>query len=187
VNHASAHPLSPIVADHVVDPDRADLLHGIYVDAFQNLQQLAAARHLFTRSEFLDEMADPRIVKYSAWRDPDHPVALATVTTDLSAVTWISPHFFSHRHPELARRAAIHYLGFAMVTPGRGHYRLLERLVHAAVQPCLDDQGVLIYDVCGFNDRRLRLGRRSESLLNRVAPVRVEPVDVQTYYEASFP
>jgi hypothetical protein len=45
---------------------------------------------------------------------------------------------------------------------------------------------VLAYDVCAFNEQTVHLGRRSETLLKRLASVRVEAVDTQTYYEARF-
>ena len=176
----------PVEADHVISGVAAASLFDIYLRSFGDLRVRAAARHCLTAAEFDDEMSDARITKYTVWRGPSDPVALATVTTDLSAVTWISPAFFTSRHPEQAARQAIHYLGFALVVPGRGEYRLLERLVHEAVRPCLEQQGVLAYDVCAFNEQTIQLGRRSATLLRRLADVRVEAVDTQTYYEAVF-
>jgi len=176
----------PVEADATLSGAASASLYAIYLHSFRELQVRAAARHCLSPSEFDDEMGDSRITKYTVWRGPLDPVALATVTNDLSAVTWISPAFFTARHPEQAARRAIHYLGFALVIPGRGQYRLLERLVHEAVKPCVEQKGVLAYDVCAFNEQTIQLGRRSETLLKRLSPVRVEAVDTQTYYEARF-
>jgi len=176
----------PVAADCVLAADTAASLYEIYLQSFRQLRVKAAARHCLSPEEFRDDMRDERITKYTVWRGPQDPVALATVTTDLNAVTWISPAYYRRRHPEHAARQAIHYLGYALVTPGRGQYRLLERLVHEAVKPCVAQRGVLAYDVCAFNEQTMQLGRRSETLLRRLAAVRVEAVDTQTYYEASF-
>ena len=120
------------------------------------------------------------------WRSATEPVALATVTTDLDAVSWVSPEFFAARHPEHAARKAIYYLGIAMVAPHRGQFRLLERVVRELAAACVADHGVLAYDICAFNDATVRFGRRAEAILQRIAPVRVGVADTQTYYEALF-
>jgi hypothetical protein len=176
----------PVQADRVIGPARTEQLYEVYLESFGILRSTAAARHVLTPEEFRDEMEDPRIIKYSVWRSATEPIALATVTTDLEAVTWVSPEFFVTRHPERAARKAIYYLGFAMVAPQRGQFRLLERVVRELVADCVADRGVLAYDVCAFNEVTIRFGRRAEAILRRVAPVRVGVADTQTYYEATF-
>ncbi|HEY5845996.1 MAG TPA: hypothetical protein VIT42_04305 [Microlunatus sp.] len=173
-------------ADRVLSADQAERLHDIYLESFGILRTTAAARHVLSHAEFLDEMIDPRIVKYSVWRSASEPIALATVTNDLDAVTWVSPEFFAARHPQQAARKAIYYLGIALVAPQRGQFRLLERMVRELVAACVADRGVLAYDVCAFNDVTVRFGRRAEAILQRIAPVRVGVADTQTYYEALF-
>lgn len=173
-------------ADRVLSPEQAERLHDIYLESFGPLRITAAARHVLSQTDFLHEMYDPRILKYSVWQSPREPVALATVTNDLDAVTWVSPEFFAARHPEHAARRAIYYLGIALVAPRRGQFRLLERVVRELVGACVADRGVLAYDVCAFNDLTVRFGRRAEAILQRIAPVQVGVADTQTYYEALF-
>lgn len=176
----------PVQMEQVVEADRAAALYAMYLEAFGPLAARAAARHVIERDEFDHEMADARIRKYTIWRNPESPVALATITNDLAAMPWVSPDFFAARHPEQARRRAIHYLGLALVAPARGQFRLLERLVQEVVAECVEQRGVLAYDVCRWNDTRIRFGRRAEAILRRIAPVQVGVADVQTYYEAVF-
>lgn len=176
----------PVCRDEVVSGDAAERLYAMYLTSFDHLRAAAAARQVLHRDEFLDELADPRIIKYSVWRSPEEPVALATVTNQLDAVTWVSPDFFRAQHPTHAARQAIYYLGIALVAPGRGQYRLLERVVGELVASCVADKGVLAYDVCAFNELTVRFGRRTETLLTRIAPVEVSVADTQIYYQAVF-
>ena len=178
--------LWPVEVDRIITGSRAERLYGVYLECFSPLRTRAAARHVLTRREFLAEMSDLRIVKYTVWRSEDEPVALATVTNDLEAVTWVSPDFFAARYPEHAARGAIYYLGMAMVAPQRGQFRLLERVVRQLAAACVASRGVLAYDVCEFNDSTVHFGRRAEAALKRMAPVRVDVADIQTYYGARF-
>ena len=43
-------------ADRVLSPDQARRLHDIYLEAFGALRTSAAARHVLSDAEFLDEM-----------------------------------------------------------------------------------------------------------------------------------
>lgn len=178
--------LWPVTASHVITGGPAERLYEVYLEAFGPLRAAAAARHVLTVDEFRHEMGDERILKYTVWRSDTEPVALATVTNELEAVTWVSPDFFASRHPERASRKAIYYLGIALVAPGRGQYRVLERVVRQLVADCVAARGVLAYDVCMFNDATLKFGHRTEAALRRIAPVRVNVADTQTYYEALF-
>lgn len=176
----------PVTIDRVIDGERAEHLYRVYLACFGPLSTEAAARHVLHREEFLEEMADPRIDKFTVWRSATEPIALATVTNQPDAVAWISPGFFAARHPEQAARQAVYYLGIAMVAPGRGQYGLLERIVRELVKPCVAHRGVLAYDVCSYNERTIRFGRRAEAILQRIAPVEVRVADTQTYYQAVF-
>jgi hypothetical protein len=176
----------PVECELVVTPARAEHLYRVYLASFHHLRANAAARQILTAEEFFDEMVDPRIAKYTVWRDEADPVALATVTNELAAVAWISPDFYAAQHPEHAARNAIYYLGIALVVPGTGQHRLLERLVKELVRACVADRGVLAYDVCAHNNASVQFGRRAEAILHRVAPVEVSVADTQTYYQAVF-
>jgi hypothetical protein len=172
--------------ESVVPLARAQHLYRIYLASFHHLRVNAAARQILTSEEFFEEMADPRIDKYSIWRDADDPVALAMITNQLEAVAWISPEFYAAQHPEHAARNAIYYLGIALVSRGTGQHGLLERLGKELVGPCVADRGVLAYDVCAHNNVNVQFARRVEAILRRVAPVEVSVMDTQTYYQAVF-
>ncbi len=131
-------------------------------------------------------MSDLRIVKYTVWRSEDEPVALATVTNDLEAVTWVSPDFFAARYPEHAARGAIYYLGMAMVAPQRGQFRLLERVVRQLAAACVASRGVLAYDVCAFNDSTVQFRAPGRGCAAADRTGQVDVADTQTYYEARF-
>lgn len=176
----------PIELDDVIAGERSELLYRLYLESFGRLRTRAAARHVISRGEFEEEMGDSRVQKYTVWRTPTNPVALATITTHVDAMPWVSPEFFAARFPAHAARRAIYYLGLALVAPERGQYRLLERVVAEMVSDCAVQRGVLAYDVCRYNDTTVRFGRRAEAILRRIAPVRVGVADVQTYYEAVF-
>ena len=175
-----------MLVDDVIETERVARLYELYLESFSPLTRRAAARHLVSRDEFDHEMTDARILKYTVWRDRRTPVALATVTNSLEAMPWVSPDFYASRHPAQAARKAVYYLGFALVAPARGQYRLLERVVREVVADCAAEHGVLAYDVCAWNDTEIEFGRRAEAILRRMAPVRVGVADVQTYYEAVF-
>jgi hypothetical protein len=176
----------PVTIENKIMGGRAEDLYRVYLDSFAALGAKAASRQILSADEFYDELGDSRIVKYTVWRSDNDPVALATVTNQLSAVPWISPEFYASRHPAQAERNAIYYLGIALVAPGRGQFRILERLVQELVKPCLADKGVLAFDVCAFNDLTIRFGQRAETVLHRIAPVRVSVADTQIYYQAVF-
>lgn len=178
--------LTPIAHDRVLSADRAAALYPGYLAAFAHLRTEAAARHVLEEGEFTADMADPRIVKYTAWHSPTEPVAMATLTNELDAVPWISPDFFAARWPEHAARSAIYYLGFALAVPGRGQFKLLYRLLEEIARPIAAERGVLAYDVCTVNERALQFGRRAANGLARFAPVQVSVADTQIYYQAVF-
>lgn len=175
-----------VQVDRVLVGEAAESLHRLYLASFDHLRTEAAARQVLHPGEFLEEMADSRILKYTVWLSPTEPIALATVTNRLEAVTWVSPEFFAARHPAQAARSSIYYLGIALVTPGRRQYRLLERIVDELAAPCVAEKGVLAYDMCAFNNRTVRFAARAEAILKRLAPVQVDVADTQTYFEAKF-
>lgn len=167
-----------------IDAAGVDDLYGMYAAAFGPMRTRAAARHLLTAAEFTAEMGDKRIEKYVVWSDDDEPLGLATVTTDLSAVAWISPDFYAARYPQHAARGALLYLGYLLVRPGRGTYRVGRLLLDRIVERLVAQRAVCVFDVASFNDRRA-VGR-FVSGLPRAHGARVEAVDVQTYYGVTF-
>jgi GNAT superfamily N-acetyltransferase len=159
-------------------------LYDSYLAAFGPLRTRAAARHLLDADEFAAEMADERIEKYVAWQD-GVPIGLATLTGDLSAVPWVSPEFYAARYPEHAARGALLYLGYTLVHPDHEKQGVFARIAARIVRRCHEARAVCAFDVCGYNDDVHGIAR-SIAALSRSLPVKVETVDVQTYYGAVF-
>ena len=95
----TARRLWPVEVDRDLTGSRAERLYDVYLECFGRCAPGPRPGTSSRAAEFLDEMSDPRIVKYTVWRSEGEPVALATVTNDLEAVTWVSPDFFAARYP----------------------------------------------------------------------------------------
>ena len=167
-------------------PEHAERFYQLYLAAFGPLRTRAVARQVLHHDEFLAEMVDPRVWKYVAWDDGDHPVGLATLTRDLEVVPWISPEYFAERYPAQAARSAIYYLGFILVHPHRQREQVFSQILQAGVEQLRAAEAVCAYDICEYNDAVYGFGSRIEGLLHELADVTVERVDTQTYYSATF-
>ncbi|MBL0887720.1 hypothetical protein HGK34_15780 [Myceligenerans sp. I2] len=158
----------------------------LYLDAFEPLRTRAAARHVLRREEFDQEMADRRVTKLVA-RDRDgEPVGLTTLATDLTAVPWVSPEFFTARYPEHAARGAVWYIGFTLSHPSRRSTRTFMDMIDALVAHLTENQVVCAYDVSRFNDESRHFADNLRRHLERTEDVTVETVDQQTYYATTF-
>jgi hypothetical protein len=171
------------VESHIADEHVAGF-YELYAAAFGPVQTRAAARHLLSAEEFAAEMADKRIDKYVAWNDAGEPVALTTLTADLSAVPWISPQFYAFRYPQETARGALFYLGYALVDRSRADERTYPAMTQRIVERVGAVRGVCVFDVCAYNDSR-SVGRLWAKTASR-GVAEIEAVDTQTYYAASF-
>lgn len=174
-----------ITIETTIDLQHAEVFYELYLKAFGPLRTRAAARQVLHREEFFYEMADERVWKYVAWRDPDTPIALATMTKFLETVPWISPEYFKARYPEHAARDAIYYLGFTLVDPKSRDPRVFEGMFQLGMQRLINDHAVCAWDLCAYNEN-LGFANRIEKLLHRWADLEVFPVDTQTYYAARY-
>lgn len=170
----------------VVDGELAEDFYQLYLAAFEPLRTRAVARQVLHREEFLAEMVDPRVEKYVARDDTGFAIGLSTMTRHLETVPWISPEYFAERYPEHAARNAIFYIGFTLTRPGQRGPKLAAAMIDALVETLVPEQAVVAYDICSYNDTRLRFGTNIASFFRRTAEVTVEPVDAQTYYSATF-
>lgn len=173
-----------MTVERAVDPAIVGALYEMYAAAFGPMRTRAAARHLLSEAEFAAEMADERIEKYLVRTDDGEPLALTTVTRDLTAVPWISPEFYLDRYPEHAARGALYYLGYALVRPGRNTYRVGTSMLNLIMDRIAEEGAVCVYDLCAYNGRRA-MGRFAAAL-SRGRGATVETVDVQTYYSITF-
>lgn len=169
-----------------VTPDLIAQFWPLYEQAFGPLRILAAARHVLTHVEFSDEISDPRVWKYVAADADGQPIGLTTLTNDLTSVPWISPEYFAHHYPEQWSRQAVFYMGFSLVDPTLRHTRVFLSMLRPTSLRVASQRGVCAYDVCGYNDASFDFGAGIERLLHRLSEVHVAPIDVQTYYAATF-
>ncbi len=171
-----------VTVETVLAPAAVASFYDLYLEAFDPMRTLAAARHVLSAGEFADEMADPRIDKYVTWDEDGTPVALTTLVTDLSAVPWISPEFLTTRYPRRAAGGTLYYLGYALAGPrGRRGYARTAAMLGERMAA---EGAVLGWDICAYNDGR-RFGAGLLRLIGRSGGS-VERVDVQTYYAIEF-
>ena len=161
-----------------------DRLYDVYAKAFRPLTTVAAARHLLDADEFAAEMTDPRIDKYIVWDDDDQPVAMTTLTTDMTAVPWISARYYTARYPEHAAAGTLYYLGYTLVTPEREKEGFAGRILAELTRRLIDESAVIGFDVSSHNDDMQHIVSRLAG--SNSTPATVEAVDVQTYYAADF-
>lgn len=158
----------------------------LYEESFGPLRIRAAARHVLTHEEFVEEVTDPRVWKYVATGADGVPIGLTTLSNDLATVPWISPEYYAHHYPEQWSRRAVFYMGFTMVKPGLRHSRAFFAMLQATTLRVAASEGVCGYDVCGYNDSTFDFGAGIERLLHRLYEVQVAAVDQQTYYAVTF-
>lgn len=163
-----------------------DRLYGLYEQAFGPLRVLAAARHVLTRSEFVEEMHDVRVDKYVALDEAGAVVGISTFTGDLAAVPWISPEYYAASFPEQTARGALYYLGFTLVDPAYRRHRTFEAMVEEIVRRLRAEKAVCVWDMCAFNRDELQLEAGIVAILDRSGGATMTTLDTQTYVSADF-
>ncbi len=176
-----------LVQRHQVLPDeRARELYPWYEATFAPLREAAAARHVLTVEEFVEEMADPRIDKWVATSEDDGSfLGLSTLARDLEAVPWASPDYYTVRYPDHAARGAIWYLGFTMTPPGGQGSGVFATTLTAMMEAAVEHRVIVAWDMCAANvDSGLNSAIMAQLADGAGAPS--TQVDVQTYYSADF-
>lgn len=173
-----------LTVERVIDPAIVGTFYEMYAAAFGPMRTRAAARHMLNEAEFTAEMADERIEKYVVRADDGEPLALTTMTRDLTAVPWISPDFYLARYPEHAAQGRLYYLGYTLVRPGPNRYGVFKAMLDRIMERFAEERAVCVYDVCAYNDQRA-VGRFA-SVLSRRPDATIETIDVQTYYSLTF-
>ena len=173
----------PVVPDELMD--RA---WDFYRETFDELRYLAVNRHLLHRDEFDDLMTDKRAVKYLSLDAAGDVVGLAAMTTELEAVSLISPDYFRHHWPDLYDQGRIFYVMFVGAAPGARGTGVFVSLLREMVQPILAVDGKVVVDICTYNEERHRLPRMIGVILGRVGR-RTEPrrLDSQSFWLYEFP
>ena len=181
----TASPTLEVTIETAIDDEHAEDFYRLYLDAFEPLRTKSAARQVLHRDEFMEDMRDARVFKYVGWSS-GRPIALATMTSHLETVPWISPEYFRARYPEHAARGAIYYLGFTLVHPASDTPRALEQMIEAGVRRLVEARAVCAFDVCAYNDEGRQFTARVTEMLHLLADVTVDHLDSQRYYSATF-
>ncbi len=170
-------------AETVVEGADLEVLHPLYLRAMAPLLTRAAARHVLTRTEFDQEMADQRITKVVVRDDDGRPCGLTTLTRDLTAVPWINPSYYWSRFPDAVSRGALCYLGYIFVDPERRRSRALLMMASEIRQRLESERCVIGFDTCAYNDEH-GIGRWASWLFGPRSTV--SGLDSQGYSVADF-
>jgi len=171
-----------LTTEHRLTTEVVEELYETYHRACTPLLTLAAARHVLSAPEFLAEMRDPRIEKLVIW-DRERPVALATMTNDLSAIPWVSAEYYRARYPDAAERGVLYYLGYIFVGESHRRTNALLMMTDRVNRRLSDSEGVLAFDFCRFNDEH-QIGKHAARLLS--SSHHIDALDVQSYYAADY-
>ncbi len=170
-----------IDVERALAPEVVDRFHDLYTETFAPLATQAVARQVLHRTEFVEEMADRRVMKYVARDAAGEVVGLTTLTRDLETVPWISPQYFAARYPEHTARDAVFYLGFTLVAPQHRRTHVFRAMIEEVVALIRETRGVCGWDVCAYNERVLGFSTMIAELLHSQADCTVTEVDAQTY------
>lgn len=175
-----------VTVESTIPDDAIELFHRLYEEAFGPLRTKAIARQVLHRSEFREEMRDPRISKYVARTGDGEPIGVTTLTRHLETVPWISPDYFAARYPEHAARDAIYYAGFTLVAPSARQGAAFHAMIKSVVQVLVAERAAVGWDICSYNNTQLSFADSIRAVLDEQANVEVAVEDSQTYYAARF-
>ena len=158
-----------------------------YHRTFGPLAVRAVQRHVLYRDEFDALMTDERVTKYVA-RDGETVIGLAAMTEDLTTLPLLSPDFFASRWPDLYAQRRIVYCLFVGVQSGpagKGVFVALQREMYKQVEAV---RGMVVLDICTYNEDELGLPRAIESILKPIAgDATATRLDSQSYWAYEFP
>ena len=152
-----------------------------YERAFAPLRTKAATRMVMHRSEFEQQLQDPRVLKYLA-RHNGEAVGLATLAVDLHAIEWISPDYYAHRFPDRFRRGRVYYLGWMYVEPEYRRHGLWQRLLQFGAEKVIADDAMIVYDTCRFNEDAIDFTGSVNRMLAGLQLGQIGQIDQQLYY-----
>ena len=172
----------------VVDGELRERAWEAYLDAFECLRTVAIQRHVMTRAEFDEVMADKRVTVMLTVREDGFIAGIATMSADLTAMPLISPEYFAARWPDHYADGHCWYIGLVGVRPseqGGGSFALI---VSAVAQMLDRAGGVVVLDVPRRNMADLHVPHAVERVASAVVDdLEVEMVDAQGYWAYSTP
>lgn len=175
-----------VTVEEKLSARETDELYSIYEAAFGPLRILAAARHVLTYAEFVEEVTSPLVSKIIARNRSGEIEGMMTATNHLETVPWISPDYYRHRYPEHGARSAIYYLGLALVRPSSQHSRVFHRMMQRTADRLVRERAILAFDICRFNDAGSGLADTVAAQLRSMADISFDTIDVQSYYAVTF-
>ena len=122
----------------------------LYDEAFAALRTASPCRQFLTEDEFMEEMADPRILKFVLWDDGE-AVGMALVAEELSAVPWVSPDYFAVRFPLEYAEGRLFYFGALLTAPHARRNGNAKRLLAALSEHVANVDGIAAFDCAAVN------------------------------------
>lgn len=159
----------------------------LYYTTFEEVNTLAAQRHMMTYEEFAAVMGDKRVRKFLT--DTNGAMSgLAVITNDLDAWPLISPQYFARRWPEHAAQNRIWYVGFVAVRQDpRPEPGLFAEIIRAMYQPVIESRGIAVMDYCLYNVQTREVPATAHRILERINPeVATSIIDAQYFYGYRF-
>jgi ribosomal protein S18 acetylase RimI-like enzyme len=170
-----------------VDGELLEAAWALYSSSFDELRTRAAQRHVMTRAEFDQVMADKRVRKFAVL-DGRVLAGMATCTNDLEAVPLVSPDYYAQRWPAEYADGRIWYVGFLAVAPDYQGGGVASELVRGITESVCVTGGIVGVDICAHNEAALRL---PTTLLRAArmwsAGTKLVRLDSQTYWAYDIP
>ncbi|GAA0449876.1 hypothetical protein Aca07nite_43490 [Actinoplanes capillaceus] len=177
------------VLDQITDDHLLEAAWTLYLDAFEELNALAAQRHLMYRAEFDEVMRDTRIDKYLALEADGTLSGIACYTNVLEAIPLISPQYFERHWPEHFAARRIWYIVFVAANPlGKGRDAFAQ-IVEQMYLVAATQNGMVGLDICTYNDEVKRMSKRFRLMVGRLCNnnMRFNQVDQQSFWLYEFP
>jgi len=178
------------VVDQITDGQLHEDAWNLYLEAFEELNALAAQRHLMYRSEFDEVMQDTRIDKYLAIDENDgRLVGISCYTNNLSAIPLIAPQYFERRWPEHYAAGRIWYIVFVAVSPQAQGREAFAQMSEQMYLVAATQNGMVGLDLCSYNDEVRHMSRVFRLLIGRLCNnnMKFERVDQQSFWMYEFP
>jgi hypothetical protein len=168
----------------ILEGELTEAAWQVYRSAFEELNALAAQRHLMYRSEFDGVMSDPRVDKVLTLDDAGALAGIATITRDLDAVPLIAPPFFARRWPQQYAQRRIWYIGFVAVAPAAQGGSAFTDAFNEYYRIAEAEDGLVGMDICAHNELAHRLPRAIQLQLRRLSggAATAERVDTQSFW-----
>lgn len=165
-------------------------LTALYRTAFDEIDTLAAQRHMLTGPELNEIWQNPRVQKWIAFEGTT-PTGVATITNSLPDWPLVSPRYFARHFPEHHAAAKIWYIGFVGVLPGRN---LFADLITSMAPQVVLDGGMAVMDFAHYNVAVRKIDRVTDALLRRYTNTATggqlravhQPLDSQHFHAWSF-